>query len=183
MADPRLVTVNDFTSSIYADLADQTDVLLTDVLVAAEDDVERAIGYPIKRASYTESYRAKSQTLFLRNRPIASVTSVKRRPTPTSTWSTLPITSYTVETGPAYVEVGTYAITGWFVEVTYLAGFVIIPADIKTAIITQAALNLSGATDLELYGAGDSKEPGTAYMGRQIARLLYPYCLSKTPWR
>ena len=180
MADPRLVTVNDYTSSVYADLADQTDVLLSDILVAAEEEIERTIGYSLLAATYVETYKAKSQVLFVLHRPIQSVTLIRRRGSRLSAWYDIPSYNYIVEKGPAYIDIDS-AVTGWDVEVTYIAGFDETPASIKSAVILQAALNLT--VDLELYGAGDSKEPGTAYMYNHIKRLIAPYKQSVTPYR
>lgn len=180
MATPRLISVNDFTSSTYSDLADQTDALLSDVLIAAEDDVERSVGFKILEDTYTESFRAKSQTLFVKQRPVNAIVELKKRVSRYSVWQVVPSTDYYAELGAGYIEVLT-PVQGYDVQITYSAGFSEVPADIKTAIILQAALNL--APDLNLYGAGTGKPSPLGYMDVRIARLIAPYKRSATPYR
>jgi hypothetical protein len=48
-----------------------------------------------------------------------------------------------------------------------------VPEDIKEAIILQAVL--LSYQDIEVYGAGDAKQPGILYMQDDIDSKLKPY--------
>jgi hypothetical protein len=173
MADPVLVTTRDFTSSRYAQLAENAEgVRLSDVLARAEAAIQNRLGRKLVHQSYTETFVASSQRLFVRQRPITAVTSIKRRASLFSGWSLLDLSRIMVEAGPGYIDCYE-TVRGYQVEVTYTAGYVAVPEDIKEAIIMQAVLLTY--QDLEIYGSGDAKQPGIVYMYEDIDRLLAPY--------
>lgn len=178
MATPQLLTKREFTTSRYGELAEQSDVNINDIIVAAEQAIQRRIARQLAPATYTEMYRATGQTLFVVNRPIIGVLSLRRRASMYSAWET--ITNFRVQGGPDYIEVFD-SIVGFDIEITYDAGYPEIPYDIKQAVILQAALLLQ--QDIEFYGAGDGKEPGITYAYKDIDRLLEPYCLKSSVWR
>lgn len=172
MATPQIVTVRDFTTSRYAQLAENTEGQLTDILARAEEVVQSFLGRDLKETTYTEVMRPSSQTFFVKNRPITSVTSIKRRPNILFSWDLMDLSRVVVENGPGYVT-SYLPITNYDVEIVYSAGFVTIPEDIKEAIIMQAVL--LSFQDLEVYGAGDARAPGILYMIQDVERILRPY--------
>lgn len=178
MATPVLVTVRDFTSSRYAQLAENAEgVNLGDVLARAETVIQTKLGRSFLDTEYTETFRAESQALFVRNRPIISVTSIRRRPNLFYGWETLSLSRVRIESKPGYIECAD-TVAGYEVEITYRAGYTTVPEDIKEAIILQAVL--LSYQDLEIYGAGDAKKPGIVYINEDIDRMIQPHRASAT---
>jgi hypothetical protein len=171
MATPQLVSVRDFTTSRYAQIAENTEGQLTDILARAEEHIQGRLGRRLLTNTWIEFFRAKSQILFVRNRPITSVTSIRRRSSPFYSWVTVPIDLIHVEAEAGYVEC-VEPVAGYYVEVTYTAGYPseAIPEDIKEAILMQAVL--FSFQDLEVYGSGDAKAPGIQYFHSDIDRIL-----------
>jgi len=173
MATPQLVSVQEFTESQYAQLIESNaDLQPENVLVKAEAAIQSRVGRTFSVTSHTERFRAESQTVWVRNRPIVEVTGMKRRYSIQSAWDILDPTLVEIESGPGYITAYT-PIRGYQVELTYSAGYLVIPEDIKEAVILQAVL--FSYQDLEIYGAGDSKEPGIRYINEDIDRLLMPF--------
>jgi hypothetical protein len=182
MATPILVTVRDFTNSRYAQLAESSDNLdIAGVLASAEAIIQTRLGRQVTVTTYTEVIRnADTNIVFVKRRPITSVTSVRRKyPTPYSGWTTIAPERISFEPGPGYVEVLYDDIRGFDVEVTYQAGYAEVPAEIREAILIQAVL--LATQDFEVYGTGDSKPPGyIRYMNQDIDNLLAPYQATAT---
>lgn len=184
MATPTIVTVRDFTNSRYSQLAESADNLnIGDVLASAEAIIQTRIGRQVALTTYTEVIRnAQSNILFVKRRPITSVTTVRRKyPTPYSEWAALASERISFEPGPGYIEILYDDVRGFDVEITYQSGFATadIPSEIREAIIIQAVL--LATQDFEVYGTGDSKPPGyVAYMNQDIDRLLAPYRATAT---
>jgi hypothetical protein len=172
MATPRLVSIRDFNTSIYSQLGETSTANMSDVLVRAEQTIERKLKRPIYPTSYTESYYPKSNKLYLKNRPIIAVQSLSRSYLEGTTPSVIAPTSYRIEAEEGILY-STVALNGYFVQVTYTAGFTETPEDIKQAILMQAAM--FAFQDLEFYGAGDAKNPGIRYVIEDIESLLAPY--------
>jgi len=172
MAEPQLVTIRDFTTSRYAQIAENTEGNLSDILARSEQAIQKRIGRQLLEQEYIETFRAESQTFFLSNRPVTSIVSVRRKWGPFSDWVTLSLPLVTVESGPGYIECVDF-ITNCHVEVTYTAGYEELPEDIREAILMQAVMFTY--QDLEVYGAGDSRAPGVLYFYQDIDRLLMPY--------
>ena len=173
MATPELVTVQEFTESQYAQMVESNaDLQPEDVLAKAEAAIQSRIGRRIKAASYTERFRAQSQSVFLRNRPIITVTSIKRRFSVRNAWTIVDAELVEIESGPGYITPSD-AIKGYQVEIEYTAGYTVIPEDIKEAVIMQAVL--FSYQDLEVYGSGDGRSPGIRYFNEDIDRYLAPY--------
>lgn len=179
MATPELVTVRDFSTSPYAQLADNLDTPLNDILVRAEGAIQKSLGQRIKDVSYTERFRAQGPTLFLRRRPITSVTSIKRRYSRNMSWDTLLVDDFYFESDPGYIEC--YVdMTGYETEVVYTAGYTTLPEDLKQAILLQAVM--FAYQDLEVYGSGDGKTPGITYIQDAVKNLIMPYRQGATVW-
>ncbi len=176
MATPRLLTVRDFTTSRYSQLAENTEGQLTDILARAETAVESRLGRKLASASYAQTYRPTSSVMFMRNRPVTAVTAVSRRFSPYSAWITMDPAHLIVNHEAGYVE-SLVPVVGYDVQIVYTAGYPVLPEDLKEAIIMQAVL--FSTQDLEVYGSGDGKRPGYLYMQQDIDRLLEPYMLSK----
>jgi len=179
MATPELVTVRDFSTSPYAQLADNLDTPLNDILVRAEGAVQKSLGQRIKDASYVERFKAQGSTIFLRKRPITSVTSIRRRYLRSMDWSNLLVDDYYFEAEPGYIEC--YVdLTGSELEVTYTAGYSTLPEDLRQAILMQAVM--FAYQDLEVYGSGDSNAPGIGYIQEMVNKLIAPYRQGATVW-
>lgn len=170
MATPRIVSVRDFNTSRFSQLAETSDANIGDILARAEAAIESRLQRPIVPTQYTEVYRPASATIYLRRRPVISVDTFTR----SYAIGSLPIVvgNYTVDNDAGIIQTNGLII-GSIVTVTYTAGFENTPEDIKEAILMQAALFTF--QDLEIYGSGDAKEPGIMYMHRDIQRLLEPY--------
>jgi hypothetical protein len=171
MATPQLVSVRDFTTSRYAQVAENTEGQLTDILARAEEHIQGRLGRRLLSQAWTEVFRAKSQFLFVKHRPITSVTSIRRRTSPFYEWTTVPIDHIIIEADAGYIEC-VEPVAGYHVEVMYTAGYPVeaIPEDIKEAILMQAVL--FSFQDLEVYGSGDAKAPGIQYFHSDIDRIL-----------
>lgn len=179
MAVPELVTQQEFTSSRYGQLVEDLETPINDILARAEAVVQKQLGYNLAVKTYTEVFKSPSQMIFVRRRPIVSVTSVSRRPNVRYAWETIPLSNIVVSPEPGYIETIDY-VRGYDVQVVYTAGYATIPEDIKEAIIIQAVL--LSTQDLEIYGSGDAKKPGYLYMYDDIERLLCRYKQSATVW-
>lgn len=173
MASPRLVNVRDFNTSRFSQLADTSTANISDILARAERAIESKLKRPILPTTYTESHRPHGTKLYLRYRPIMSVTAVSRSSGPFIT----AITDYRIEINTGILHLP-LPMNGYIITVEYTAGFTEVPEDIKEAILMQAAL--MAFTDLEIYGSGDAKEPGILYMRDDIDDLLKPYKLLHT---
>ena len=136
MATPRLVTVDEFTQSPYAQLIESNpDLEPEDVLAKAEAAIESRLGRTVSAASYTERFRADGQTIWVRHRPIITITALKRRWRLSDGWTLLDTNLIEVESGPGYVTSTVEPIKGYQVEIEYSAGYAVIPEDIKEAVI------------------------------------------------
>jgi len=171
MATPRIVTNRDFNTSRFSQLADTSDVDINTVLAGAETAIESRLRRPIAPTQYVERYRPNDQMLYLRKRPVIDVVSIIRRYSPTST-AFSEVTSYYLDAEMGVIE-SNESLAGYVVDVTYTAGFEVVPEDIKQAILMQAALLMF--QDFELYGSGDAKKPGIMYIADDIDVLLKPY--------
>jgi hypothetical protein len=182
MATPEIVTVRDYATSRYAQVADNTEGSLSDILARAETAIQTRLGRRLPVTSYVERWRTQSNTLFVKNRPIVAVTQIRRRLNPLHAWEIVDLTYVTINDAAAgYIEcygIYTSNVAGYEVEVTYTAGFSIVPEDIKEAIIMQAVM--FSYQDLEIYGSGDSREPGVQYFYEDIDRIIKRYMVTNT---
>lgn len=172
MATPRLISVRDFNTSRFAQLADTSAANISDIIARAETAIESQLKRPILPTTYTERYRPHSAIIYLEKRPLLSVTSVMRGLRPNALNITVVPQLYYINKERGTLEFET-SLTGYIVDITYVAGFTTVPEDIKEAMLLKAAL--FAFTDLEVYGSGDAKEPGILYMNRDIDNLLMPY--------
>lgn len=182
MATPTLVTVRDFTTSRYGQIAENTEGSLPDILARAEAAIQSRVGRQLGVQSYVERFKANSNILFLKNRPVVEVTQLQRRPNALYAWTLIDLTYVMVNDGPAgYVECfPTFGanVAGYDVEVTYTAGYATLPEDLREAILMQAVM--FSYQDLEIYGSGDSRSPGVQYFYEDIDRIIYRYKTTST---
>lgn len=169
MATPRLVSVRDFNTSRFSQLADTSTANISDILARAEKAIESKLQRPIYPTQFTEQYRPLSTTIYLEKRPVLSIDSLTRKYTQSGFSAN--VVDYYLDRTAGYIESGMFL--GVFVNVTYTAGFVEVPEDLKEAILLQSAL--FAFQDLEIYGSGDAKEPGIRYIKDDIKDLLAPY--------
>lgn len=178
MPTPRLITEQEFRTSRYAQVADQIEGRITDVIVQAEAHIERRLDRRLTVTSYTEFLRPAGESIFVRHRPIQSVTSVRRRFYYTDPWYVMDLTRFETFSKQGYIRSLENNIShGYEIEVTYTAGYTTIPDDIKAAVILQTVI--LAYQDLEVYGSGDAKNPGILYLQDQVTALLKPYMMTK----
>lgn len=170
MATPQLVTLRDFTTSRYNQLIDNIDVPLSDILARSEAIIQSQLKIALVPTSYTEEFYTPTQTVFVLNRPIITLTSLKRRANPLYAWTTLDLTSVRITNDGGYLEPLVDTVQGYEVQVIYTAGVSTIPEDIREAILMQATL--LAFVDLEVYGSGDGRAPGIQYMYEDIERIV-----------
>lgn len=177
MAAPSLVSVRDFTTSRYTQVAENTEGLLPDILARAEEAIQSRLGRRLGVSAYIETFRANSNTLFVLNRPIQSVTQIRRRPSVLHGWELVNLTYTRFESAAGYIEcfpAYSSVVAGYDVEVSYTAGYPILPEELREAILMQAVM--FSTQDLEVYGSGDSRAPGyVKYFYEDIDRLLKPH--------
>lgn len=172
---PSLVTAQEFSDSAYGSLEDQVDTPIPQLLDAAEAHIQGRLRRKILIDTYTESMYATSNTIFVTNRPLIAVTSLTRSIYPMGgSPTTVPLDRLYLRSEAGYFD-PSYPVSGYFVTVTYTAGYATAPADIKQAIIIQAAIIAS--PDYELLGVGDGKEPGIGHLQKLVDRLIEPYQL------
>jgi hypothetical protein len=175
MADLRLITLADFSTSRYQQVADSIDGDITDIIAQAEEYVEGLVDRRFSETTYTEYHFPRSEEIFLRNRPIITLTSVERRASYTDDWTSLDVDTFDIELdGKIGTIVTRYSdVAGYELKVVYTAGYAAIPADVKAAVILQTVI--FAYQDLEVYGAGDAKKPGITYLQDQVDRYLCRY--------
>ncbi len=182
MATPEIVTVRDYTTSRYSQMAENTEGQLPDILARAEAAVQQRIGRQLAVKTYVERFKARSNTLFVLNRPIIAITQMRRRINALYSWETMDLSYVTIyDAGAGYIEcldVWSSMVAGYDVEITYTAGYTVIPEDIKEAIIMQAVM--FSYQDLEIYGSGDSRVPGVQYFYDDIDRIIARYKTTST---
>lgn len=171
-----ILTVRDFNTSRFAQMADSSEANISSVIARAEAAIRRRLQRPIEPEVFTEVFYPDGNTIYLRNRPVLTKVGDTLTPPQISIGTrymapfTNPMYSLDAKSGILHFP---NTLKGRTVTVTYTAGFDPIPEDIKEAVTMQAVLFLY--TDLEVYGAGDGKEPGILYFSRDIDKLLQPY--------
>jgi hypothetical protein len=170
----RLITTQEFRTSRYADVADQVDDIET-IIEQAENHIETKLDRRLKAETYTEVYRPTSNRLYTRERPIISLTSVSTRSTHTDDWVLLDLSDFEVEPAGAKGVILDMAevIKGEQIQLVYVAGYTEIPSAIKSAVILVTVM--LAFQDLEVFGAGDGREPAITHLQRQADRLLTPF--------
>lgn len=175
MATLRLITESEFRASRYGQVADQVEGSLSDLIAQAEDHLEHVVDRSFASTSHVEILRPKGDLLFVRHRPIISLTTVKRRFDATYAW-------YSLDTGDFYIEGSGNEgvirsllgeVVDYEVEVTYVSGYAAIPWDVKAAVILQTVI--FAYQDLEVYGSGDARTPGIVYLQDQVDRYMRPH--------
>lgn len=178
MAAPRLLTQQDFTKSRYESLADQANDLAS-LIRRAEDIIGDKIGMTLVKSVYTETGFVKGSNLFLNVRPIVSVTSFGSRMFDRNAFVPLSNDTFTMNENLGILTLRSDVnIYGYQYQVTYEAGYtaVTLPEALREAILLQTALLLY--QDFEIYGAGDSKEPGIRHFKDEINEYISPYIRS-----
>lgn len=175
----HLITELDFRSSRYAQVADQVEGDLSDIIAQAEAYIQRKVDRFIWKQTFIDYLKPLGTTLFLRSRPIISLTTIETR-IGTGTWTTRALPDFAIDgdgsSGMVYYSQGSLA--GLEVRVTYDAGYEPVPPDVKAAVILQTVI--FAYQDLEVYGAGDSKKPGILYLQDQVNDIIKPYMRSRT---
>src|SRR5690606_11255868 len=182
MSTPKIVTVREFNTSRFAQLADTADINLTEALLRAEKSIESKLKRPIVPTTFVEFYRPTDPVIYLRKRPVISVENVRTGRSeiaPENNTHALNMEHIYINQEQGYINTGR-SYYGYVVRVEYTAGFENIPEDLKEAVLLQAALNIS--PDMEIYGTGDSKAPVIRYMKDDIADLLAPYKQLHLAW-
>lgn len=173
MALPELITSRDLKKSRFGQLVDSAeDISVPATIARAEATVQSKLHRKLKRRSYTEYSTGRGYTLFLRQRPVINVTLVEKIGYNMYTYVPVNMSNMILEVDSGYIVSPVY-INGTKYRVTYEAGYDDIPEDIKEAIVIQSALYLM--RDLEIYGPGDGRPPGTEYLEKKIDNLLAPH--------
>lgn len=170
---PQIVTLAEVTESQFTQLFDQFEGNLEHVIEAAEEWV---IGYlrwnPVHNSTQTEIQPLVSSTIFFKDYPINSLTTLEISWNYSGPWTVIPTTNFFTDINAGYIN--TYNLgTGKYVRLTYDKGYVEIPQAIKQAVIIKTAL--LAAPDYEIFGSGDSKEPGLGHYEITIRGLLSSY--------
>ena len=176
MSTPLVVTARDYSTSRYESLIDSSSTNLNTILRRAEQIIGGKIGMPLELQTYTDTTRATGERLFLIRRPVVSVLDVSRRNYDGVSWSALPSETYTVDADAGVIVVRSDTpVKGYETKVVYTAGYTpsTLPEPLKEAILLQAARLMY--QDFEIYGAGDSKEPGLRHFREDIEEYIAPY--------
>jgi hypothetical protein len=181
MATLHMITENQFRTSRFAQLADQVDGDLSEIIAQAESYIEALLSRRFDERPYTDRTRVPvtSCKVFLEQRPITELTTIQRRADNWSEWETLDPAAFTVYADEGYLEADFLDLGGYEYRVTYCAGFATgnVPKSVQAAVMIQTALLIY--QDLELYGVGDSKNPGVLYLEDQVKMYLRPFCRVK----
>lgn len=172
----RLITARDFRQSVYSSAIDNAEgVNLDSTIVRAEAIIESKARRRFKKETYIEIVRPTSTKIFLRYRPVITVTKIESRFDAYDAWLEYPFIQYTLDQGAGILTPypGRMGFTGYDARITYEAGYEIIPADIKQAIIMQTALLLYN--DPALIQPGDGKEPSIRYLKKDIEEIICNY--------
>lgn len=184
MAIPELVTVRDLTTYRYADVTENLDTPIQDILSRAENAIQARLQRPLKIATFTERWRPTTNVGFVTKRPLRSITTFKRRVSHLHSWETVDPATVFISVEPGYFETYGFDIRGYEIEVTYTAGMfadgTALTGDVREAILLQAIL--FSYQDLEVFGTGDSRAPGIMYFAAQIQELLAAYPATKNVW-
>lgn len=161
-----ILSVKEFNTSRFAQMADSSDASIVAVLARAEAAIKRKLQRPIEEEAFEEVHYIRGSNVFLKNRPIIAIDEI-------TFGGSSPVNPvmYSLDK-----KTGVIKFLRSFdrdVTVKYRAGFSEIPDDLKEAVSMQAVLFLY--TDLEIYGVGDGRQPGIMYFKQDIEDLLAPY--------
>jgi len=130
-----------------ADATSERGALLAAIGDSVQAAVERYIGRTLERTTYTEVYDGHDRaTLFLRNAPVASVTSLSVNGATVTVGSlsapAYPPATVVIKGGNSlmYTDGNVFTAGTANVIVTYVAGFDVMPPDIRQAVVTWSAL-------------------------------------------
>jgi hypothetical protein len=170
MAIPRLVSVREFNTSRFSQLADTSTSNVSEVIARAEKKIESQLMRPIYPTQITEIFKPTTSVVYLKHRPIVSIDSVGRGFSASGPFTATAL--YLINNDEGWIDFQA-SVVGYSVKIVYTAGYEETPEDLKEAILMQTALYIF--QDLEIYGSGDSKEPGILYMNEDIRGILQPY--------
>lgn len=169
---PQIVTVAEVTETQFSQLFDQFEGDLEDVIEAAEDYVMNQIRYNPVSSTKVQIKPVSGDTIFFDHFPVNELTSIEVSFYYQGPWTAITLDNFYRNLEAGYIK--TYNLgTANYVRLTYKAGYTEIPAAIKQAVIIKTAL--LAAPDYEIYGSGDSKEPGLGHYERMIKDLIAPY--------
>jgi hypothetical protein len=165
------------------------------LIEAASDSIEQACECTFARATYTDTFDGDNQPrLWLRNRPVVSVTSV------TVNNAAMNAADYTLDTrlgclwygAQGWAGVGRQRRPGWQagvqnIVVTYTAGYAAIPAPIKRAAIVQCKYLSDSSRASSVYefeSLGDyqykrSAQSDSKGLAPNVEQLIAPYVLTE----
>jgi hypothetical protein len=165
------------------------------LIEAASDSIEQACERTFARATYTDTFDGDNQPrLWLRNRPVVSVTSV------TVNNAAMNAADYTVDTrlgcvwygAQGWAGAGRQRRPGWQtgvqnIVVTYTAGYSAIPAPIKRAAIVQCKYLSDSSRASSVYefeSLGDyqykrSSQSDSKGLAPNVEQLIAPYILTE----
>ena len=167
-----LISIQEFATSPYADIADQVDNIES-VIKQAEAHIQRKLDRTLANTVYTEIHTPRQYKIFLDQRPVTELTSISKRLTYNGSWTLADLGDFRLNANAGVITDLAGSIAGYEVQVVYKAGFATIPDDIKSATILQTVL--LAFQDYEVFGAGDGKEPAINHFQTQIDELLWPY--------
>lgn len=177
MATLHIIVENQFRVSRFAQLADQVDGDLSEIIAQAEDFIERGLGRRFDEQVYVDIswVPVTSNTVFLEQRPITAVTAISRRPWHGAEWAALDTDDFRTYDKEGYLIADGVDVAGYEVMTTYTAGYSVanMPPSLQAAVIMQTALLIY--QDLEIYGVGDSKKPGILYLQDMVDRYILPF--------
>lgn len=175
MAVEPLLTETAFRQSRFGAMVDQISGPVRDLIAQAESFVESKLDRKLAYQDHVEIVfpTASARKVFLRERPIEAVLSLRSRTTPSAAWSDEDLSGYSIDLVRGVISP---CPRGAEVEITYKAGYTAstLPSDLKAAILMQTAL--FAYQDLKLLNLqSDHRPPGVLYMEDQVDRILKCY--------
>lgn len=175
MAVEPLLTEIAFRQSRFGAMADQINGPVRDIIAQAESFVQSKLDRSLAFQEHVEliTLAPTASKVFLRERPIEAVSSLRSRVAAGHAWRDEDLDGYSVDVRRGVVSPSPNARE---VEVTYTAGYTAttLPADLKAALLIQTAL--FAYQDFKLLNLqSDHRPPGVLYMEDQVDRLLKPY--------
>lgn len=171
---PRIVTVAEVSETQFSQLFDQFEGNLEQTIEAAEDYVIGILRYDPVATTVVEvlPITLSADKIRLKNYPINAVTLFEVAYYPDGPWTPVATTGFYINYDTGYIT-PRFLGTAQYARITYSSGSVEVPAAIRQAVIIKTAL--LAAPDYEIFGSGDSREPGLGHYDRMIHELLWPY--------
>lgn len=169
---PQIVTVAEVTESQFTQLFDQFEGNLEDVIQAAEEYVIAYLRWNPLSSTRIEIVPITGNTIFFKDYPVTELTSFEVSYGFNGPWTTVATDTYYTNLETGYIKPYSFG-TSRYARITYERGYASVPSAIKQAIIMKTALLVS--PDYEIFGSGDSKEPGLGHYEKTLMDLLAPF--------